>query len=187
MSVYLSVAQAQNIVFELMEIVPKGVSVADENGCIIASSSAAFLGKSSRLAKECIEQAGQLQSYNERHYEGNTTATPLFFRDICVGAIIMTGDPERIKRLTSIAKAVGESVICQPYFNNPDQTSYVMYFEYLTEWLNNTEEYTLPFIRRGVRLGIDVTQPYYTVVLDGIWNPVSAQKAVERILSGPNY
>ena len=51
MSVYLSVAQAQNIVFELMEIVPKGVSVADENGCIIASSSAAFLGKSSRLAK----------------------------------------------------------------------------------------------------------------------------------------
>ena len=45
MSVYLSVAQAQNIVFELMEIVPKGVSVADENGCIIASSSAAFLGK----------------------------------------------------------------------------------------------------------------------------------------------
>ena len=62
-------------------------------------------------------------------------------------------------------------MICQPYFNNPDQTSYVMYFEYLTEWLNNTEEYTLPFIRRGVRLGIDVTQPYYTVVLDGIWNP----------------
>ena len=99
----------------------------------------------------------------------------------------MSGDPERIKRLTSIAKAVGESVICQPYFNNPDQTSYVMYFEYLTEWLNNTEEYTLPFIRRGVRLGIDVTQPYYTVVLDGIWNPVSAQKAVERILTGPNY
>ena len=32
---------------------------------------------------------------------------------------------------------MGESVICQPYFNNPDQTSYVMYFEYLTEWLNN--------------------------------------------------
>lgn len=187
MSVYLSVAQAQNIVFELMEIVPKGVSVADENGCIIASSSASFLGKSSKLAKECIDQASQLQSYNERHYEGNTTATPLFFRDICVGAIVMTGDPERIKRLTSIAKAVGESVICQPYFNNPDQTSYVMYFEYLTEWLNNTEEYTLPFIRRGVRLGIDVTQPYYTVVLDGIWNPVSAQKAVERILSSPNY
>ena len=40
MSVYLSVAQAQNIVFELMEIVPKGVSVTDENGVIIASSSA---------------------------------------------------------------------------------------------------------------------------------------------------
>ena len=30
MSIYLSVAQAQNIVFELMEIIPKGVSVADE-------------------------------------------------------------------------------------------------------------------------------------------------------------
>ena len=38
MSIYLSVAQAQNIVFELMEIIPKGVSVADENGYIIASS-----------------------------------------------------------------------------------------------------------------------------------------------------
>ncbi len=44
MSVYLSVAQAQNIVFELMEIVPKGVSVADENGCIIASSSPTMSG-----------------------------------------------------------------------------------------------------------------------------------------------
>lgn len=187
MSVYLSVAQAQNIVFELMEIVPKGVSVADEKGSVIASSNAACLGKVSRLARECAEQASQMQSYNERHYEGNKTATPLFFRDICVGAVIMTGDPERIKRLTSIAKAVGESVICQPYFNNPDQVSYVMYYEYLSEWLGNTDEYSLPFIRRGVRLGIDVTQPYYTVVLDGIWNPVSAQKAVERILDGPSY
>lgn len=187
MSVYLSVAQAQNIVFELMEIIPKGVSVADEKGCIIASSNAACLGKVSRLARECVDQASLMQSYNERHYEGNKTATPLFFRDICVGAIVMIGDPERVKRLTSIAIAVGESVICQPYFNNPDQVNYVMYFEYLTEWLNNTEDYSLPFIRRGIRLGIDVSQLHYIVLLDGIWNPVSAQKAVERILTGLGY
>ena len=187
MSIYLSVAQAQNIVFELMEIIPKGVSVADENGYIIASSNTMSMGKVSSLAKECIDQSNMMQSYNERHYEGKKTATPLFFRDICVGAILMTGDPERIKRLTSIVKAVGESVIYQPYLNRSDEPSYVMYFEFLTEWLNQSEEYTLPFIRRGIRIGIDVTQPYYAVVLDGIWNTVSAQKAVERILKGPNY
>lgn len=187
MSVYLSVAQAQNIVFELMEIVPKGVSVTDENGIIIASSNASLLGKNSKLAAECIEQASQMISYNERHYSGNRTATPIFFRNICVGAIIMAGDVERIKRITSIAKAVGENIICQPYFNSTEQASYVMYYEYISEWLNHKEEYTLSFIRRGVRLGIDVTQPYYAVVLDGIWNPVSAQKAVEKILTGPNY
>ncbi|MDO5349229.1 MAG: helix-turn-helix domain-containing protein [Lachnospiraceae bacterium] len=187
MSVYLSVAQAQNIVFELMEIVPRGVSVTDEKGSIIASSNAALLGKNSQLAAECIEQASQMQSYNERHYSGNRTATPIFFRNICVGAIIMAGDAERIKRITSIAKAVGENIICQPYFNSTEQVSYVMYYEYISEWLNNKEEYTLSFIRRGVRIGIDVTQPYYAVVLDGVWNPVSAQKAVEKILTGPNY
>lgn len=187
MSVYLSVAQAQNIVFELMEIVPKGVSVTDEKGVVIASSNASFLGKSSKLAIECIEQASQMQNYNERHYSSNRTATPIFFRNICVGAIVMSGDVEKIKRITSIAKAVGENIICQPYFNNAEQASYVMYYEYISEWLNHKEEYTLSFIRRGVRLGIDVTQPYYAVVLDGIWNPVSAQKAVDKILSGSNY
>lgn len=106
MSVYLSVAQAQNIVFELMEIVPKGVSVTDENGIIIASSNASLLGKNSKLAAECIEQASQMISYNERHYSGNRTATPIFFRNICVGAIIMAGDVERIKRITSIARRI---------------------------------------------------------------------------------
>ena len=68
MSIYLSVAQAQNIVFELMEIIPKGVSVADENGYIIASSNAMSMGKISSLAKECIDQSNMMQSYNERHY-----------------------------------------------------------------------------------------------------------------------
>ncbi len=59
MSIYLSVAQAQNIVFELMEIIPKGVSVADENGYIIASSNTMSMGKVSSLAKYSLQGTTQ--------------------------------------------------------------------------------------------------------------------------------
>ena len=34
MNVYLSVTQAKNIVFQLMEIIPEGVSICDESGIL---------------------------------------------------------------------------------------------------------------------------------------------------------
>lgn len=187
MNVYLTVAQAKNIVFQLVEIIPEGVSVTDQDGRIIASSKSRNLQKISRLARECIEQAVSAVPYNERCFEGNRTASPLFFKEICVGAIIMTGDVEKVKRLTSIARAVGESVIYQPYLNDASHVGDIVNFEFLQEWLNTTEEYSLSFIRRGMQFGIDVTQPYYAVVVDGVWNPLSAQKAVESVLTQSNY
>ena len=187
MSVYLSATQAKNIVFQLMEIITQGVSVCDEDGSIMASSDNSRIRKISPLAKRCVEQATSARPYNERLYENKETATPLFFKEICVGAILMLGDPEQVKRLTSIAKAVGESVIYQPYMKDASQVSDIINFEFLGEWLHTTGEYSLSLYRRGIRNGVDIGQEYSTVLLDGIWNPLSAQKAVESILTRPNY
>ena len=163
MNVYLSTAQAKSIVLQLMQIFPEGVSLCDEDGVILSSSDTGRINRTSPLAKQCIEQANSGKLYNERVVDGNVTATPLFFKDVCVGAVLMLGDNEQIKCLTSIAKAVGESVIYQPYLKDTSQVSDIINFEFLSEWLN------------GV------------VLLDGIWNQLSAQKAVESILPHSNY
>lgn len=63
----------------------------------------------------------------------------------------------------------------------------IINFEFLSEWLNTPGEYSLDFYRRGLRNGIDVSQEYGVVLLDGIWNQLSAQKAVESILPHSNY
>ena len=182
MNVYLSTAQAKSIVLQLMQIFPEGVSLCDEDGVILSSSDTGRINRTSPLAKQCIEQANSGKPYNERVVDGNVTATPLFFKDVCVGAVLMLGDIEQIKRLTSIAKAVGESVIYQPYLKDTSQVSDIINFEFLSEWLNTPGEYSLDFYRRGLRNGIDVSQEYGVVLLDGIWNQLSAQKAVESIL-----
>lgn len=187
MNVYLSVTQAKNIVFQLMEIIPEGVSICDESGMILSSSDTGRINRISSLAKECVEQATAGKPYNERLVEKGETATPLFFKEICVGAVLMLGDTEKIKRLTSVVKAVGESVIYQPYIKDADQVNDIINFEFLSEWLNTQGEYSLSFYRRGIRNGIDVSQEYCAIVLDGVWNPLSAQKAVESILPHSNY
>ena len=187
MNVYLSVAQAKNIVFQLMEIIPDGVSLCDESGMILSSSDTGRINRVSALAKQCVEQATSAKPYNERLVEGNETATPLFFKDICVGAVLMLGDTEYIKRLTSIVKAVGESVIYQPYMKDAAQVSDIINFVFLSEWLNTPGEYSLAFYRRGIRNGVDVSEEYSVILLDDIWNPLSAQKAVESILPHSNY
>ena len=99
----------------------------------------------------------------------------------------MEGDIEHTKRLTSIAKAVGESIIYQPYLKDTNQVWDVINFEFLSEWLNTPGEYSLSFVRRGMQYGIDITKPRWAVILDGIWNILSAQKAVEGILTQSNY
>ena len=187
MNVYLSTAQAKSIVLQLMQIFPEGVSLCDEDGVILSSSDTGRINRTSPLAKQCIEQANSGKLYNERVVDGNVTATPLFFKDVCVGAVLMLGDNEQIKCLTSIAKAVGESVIYQPYLKDTSQVSDIINFEFLSEWLNTPGEYSLDFYRRGLRNGIDVSQEYGVVLLDGIWNQLSAQKAVESILPHSNY
>lgn len=187
MNVYLSTAQAKSIVLQLMQIFPEGVSLCDEDGVILSSSDTGRINRTSPLAKQCIEQANSGKLYNERVVDGNVTATPLFFKDVCVGAVLMLGDNEQIKCLTSIAKAVGESVIYQPYLKDTSQVSDIINFEFLSEWLNTPGEYSLDFYRLGLRNGIDVSQEYGVVLLDGIWNQLSAQKAVESILPHSNY
>ena len=111
MNVYLSTAQAKSIVLQLMQIFPEGVSLCDEDGVILSSSDTGRINRTSPLAKQCSEQANSGKLYNERVVDGNVTATPLFFKDVCVGAVLMLGDNEQIKCLTSIAKAVGEGLI----------------------------------------------------------------------------
>jgi len=151
MNVYLSTAQAKSIVLQLMQIFPEGVSLCDEDGVILSSSDTGRINRTSPLAKQCIEQANSGKLYNERVVDGNVTATPLFFKDVCVGAVLMLGDNEQIKCLTSIAKAVGESVIYQPYLKDTSQVSDIINFEFLSEWLNTPGEYSLDFYRRFTR------------------------------------
>ena len=89
MNVYLSTAQAKSIVLQLMQIFPEGVSLCDEDGVILSSSDTGRINRTSPLAKQCIEQANSGKPYNERVVDGNVTATPLFFKDVCVGAVLM--------------------------------------------------------------------------------------------------
>lgn len=97
MNVYLSTAQAKSIVLQLMQIFPEGVSLCDEDGVILSSSDTGRINRTSPLAKQCIEQANSGKPYNERVVDGNVTATPLFFKDVCVGAVLMLGDNEQIQ------------------------------------------------------------------------------------------
>lgn len=186
MNVYLSTAQAKSIVLQLMQIFPEGVSLCDEDGVILSSSDTGRINRTSPLAKQCIEQANSGKLYNERVVDGNVTATPLFFKDVCVGAVLMLGDNEQIKCLTSIAKAVGESVIYQPYLKDTSQVSDIINFEFLSEWLNTRGSIPLTFIA-AVCATASMCRRNTVWSLDGIWNQLSAQKAVESILPHSNY
>lgn len=187
MNVYLTTAQAQQIVYQLQEIPLGEISVTDESGYILASSDTRKLHKHSQLAILCVECATQGRTYNERVTKGTETATPLLFRDQCVGTILINGNSEKIKRLTSIAKAVGENIIYTPYIKDTEHVWDVINFEFLTEWLNTPGEYSLSFVRRGIQQGIDVNKPHCAVIMEGIFNILSAQKAVESILTQSNY
>lgn len=187
MNIYLSAIQANNIVNQLKEIIQGKVFVTDELGLILACSEHEEKDTYSNFAKESVEQANQMRLYNERYVNQNQTATPIFYKNVCVGSIVMEGDLDHIKRLTSIAKAVGESVINKANLFDSHAVSEIAQAEFLSEWLNTCHEYSLPFIRRGNRLGIDVNESYYCVILTDIWNTVSAQKMVESAISIPNY
>lgn len=101
MNVYLSTAQAKSIVLQLMQIFPEGVSLCDEDGVILSSSDTGRINRTSPLAKQCIEQANSGKPYNERVVDGNVTATPLLFKDVCVGAVLMLGDMPQRRRSPS--------------------------------------------------------------------------------------
>ena len=56
MNVYLTAAQAQQIVFQLLEVIPGEISVTDESGSILGTSNKNLLKKQSKLAQTCVEQ-----------------------------------------------------------------------------------------------------------------------------------
>ena len=77
MNVYLTAAQAQQIVFQLLEVIPGEISVTDESGSILGTSNKNLLKKQSKLAQTCVEQTTSQLPYNECLVEGNKIAVPL--------------------------------------------------------------------------------------------------------------
>lgn len=157
--------QAKCIVRQVMGVIPYNINIMNERGIIIGSGDINRLNKVHEGALEALKKGQSIEIYKETKYVKPGINIPIFFKDIPIGVIGITGEPDIVRPFGELVRAMAELLVNQDYILNQQNVIKQQKEEYLYELAYKTNPYTKKFIERGLFLGIDISIPRVAVVL----------------------
>lgn len=166
----ISKQNAMQIVTDISEIIHQNINLMDEKGVIIASTDLNRIGQFHEGASKVITQnLEELVIYEDSELEGTRKGInlPVRFDGHIVGVIGMTGEHDQVVKYGQILKKMTEILLLENYLKEQKKFDDRIKARFLDEWLfEDMPLYSQPFIKRGLRLGFDVTVPRRVLVAE---------------------
>lgn len=156
-------AMAQKIVKEVSNVITEQIIVVDKSGTIIASSDESRIGNFHEGAMKALKQEKMIYINTEQAKLMKNVKPginmPLYFDNIPIGVIGITGEPERVKSYAELIRRMTELLVKEAYHSEQLRSQARGLESFIYEWVN-LDTIKDEFIERGEILGIKMTTPY---------------------------
>lgn len=167
---------AKTIILEIEAVIPYHINIMDCGGKIIASSDTSRLYQIHQGAQYLIShQLSQLR-IDERNEQGQPGMNfPIYMRGNLVGVLGITGDYDKIIPYANIIRKMTEIMLENELLITRQQTQEKQKEMFIYEWIHMNEEITQDFYKKGLLLGIDISEGYRIAV-------IQSEKSIEKIM-----
>lgn len=180
----LSEELAQNIVDKMMEVVPYNVNIMDSEGTIIASGDKTRIGRLHEGAVKAIQEDKLIAVYESIGGAKPGVNMPIYFNNVIMGVIGISGDPSVVQAFASLVKVTAELLINQEYTFNEKRVRERKKEEFLYQWTYN-EHYDANFLHMAEVLNIDLKIKRVAVIINS--NEKGIRDKLKRYLYEEEY
>jgi len=166
---------AQKIVDKTMSVTQINVNIMDAEARIIGSGHKDRIGKFHQGAFEVIQnKKNRIINESEARLIPEVKpgiTLPIFFNDNIVGAIGMTGDPEKLMKFGELVKFTAELMLEQAYVEREIFFEYRLRANFMNEIINSNGLEDRDIIKRGDILGYNLKLSHHIFAVDAkdIW------------------
>jgi carbohydrate diacid regulator len=175
---------AQNIVDKMMDVIPYNVNIMNSEGVIIGSGDKMRIGQLHQGAVKAIREDKLIIIYKTEEGVKPGVNMPIYFNNIIMGVIGISGDPLVVEAFASIVKVTAELLINQEYAFNEKRVRERIKEEFLFQWTYN-ENYDPNFIRTAEVLNIDLKVKRVAVIINS--NKRGIRDKLSRYLYDEEY
>lgn len=161
----ISKNQAENIVNQVMEVIPYNINIMNEEGIIIGSGDSNRIGRIHIGALEALERKEIVEVNHGTNIVKPGINIPIFFGENPIGVIGITGKPEIVLPFGELVRVMAELLINQYFILNQKSIKREQIEEYLYELSYRTRPYSKNFIERGLSIGININKTDIAVLL----------------------
>lgn len=163
----LTVEMAQSIVDRMMNVIPYNVNIMNNQGVIIASGDKKRIGQLHEGALDAISRDKLNLVYEDNGGAKPGVNMPIYFNNILMGVIGISGDPKEVISFAAIVKATSELLIKQEYVFNERRVREQIEEEFLYQWSYLNNDYDEGFFQRADVLGINLNINRIAVIIKG--------------------
>lgn len=178
---------ANSIVREIKKVLAYNINIMDASGVIIASSDPSRVGLFHAAALQCVRFQETIETYAE---EGNVKPgvnAPLFLDKAVIGVVGVSGSPDKVRMYIDLIRIAAELLINQANSERQRQHKRQSIDEFISEWVHSEPPYSPSLIERGKQINIDVTKPYYILLVGGIKDMETALLHIRATLALEEY
>lgn len=163
----LSKTIAQNIVKEMMNVVPYNINVMNENGIIIGSGDLDRIGYIHEGAVEAIRKKSLNIIYDEKENVKPGVNEPIIVDDKVIGVIGITGYSDEVIKFIKLVKVTTVLLIEQAEANREIQDRRIGKERFYHELAHRKVTYDESFCKRAENYGFDISKDYRAVLVQG--------------------
>lgn len=156
---YLSKEKANEIVKAANQIIEESINVMDKEGVIIASSNPLRVNTYHEVAKRIVDQKLPfLHVMYDQQYIGTKKGVnyPIMVEGDVIGVVGITGEAKEVEKYGQLITKLTSILLLEDYLKQRKHDVDVLKQNYLTDWVNLTEDITEEFYERGLSLDIDL-------------------------------
>ncbi len=179
---------AKKIVENVMQVVSYNINVMNNEGIIIASGDKQRVGMLHQGALKAINKNGLHEVHQATITDRMGVNLPFKYRDEVVGVIGISGDPDEVRALVYVIKAIAELMIDQQYIINSDLRKKFDFENFLREWCDTPRDgYSEDFRARAEEFGVDLEWKRVCVAIEAERSQSSLKDSVSACLGQNEY
>ena len=163
----LSKTIAQNIVKEMMSVVPYNINVMNENGIIVGSGDLSRIGDIHEGAVEAIRKKSLNVIYDESESVKPGVNEPIIIDGKVIGVIGITGYSDEVKKFIKLVRVTAVLLIEQAEANKEIQDRRLGKERFYHELAHRKTAYDEKFCKIARDYGFDISKDYRAILVYG--------------------
>jgi carbohydrate diacid regulator len=149
---------ANQIVHEMMKVIPYNINVMNHYGVIIGSGDKKRLGQRHDGAIEAIHSKRMIEINENSENAKKGVNEPIIDGHEVIGVVGITGEPDEVRPFSRLVRAATLLLINQERHLKADQEAMKRKEEFLFEWFYKKQNYGVDFVESAKKYDVDLTQ-----------------------------